>query len=344
MIRRALALVFGNYKLKLSALVAAVVIWLFATQRLTEQADIPVELNIQAPPGHQILHLAQNRARLVIAGPGSLVKKLRTEAGQGYLKLSHRLSEEEAEDGWTRLELAADWLTIPEDELVQLEIRRIQPGRVRLLTSRITDRLLPVRVQLTGEPRTGYEIGSVTAVPSEVRVRGPRWVLDEIEGLRTRPFNIAGIDSALSFRAQLESEEQVTVDDQSVRVPLSLSTETVRVHMDLTRQAKERTFQNVPVARWTPFDFPYVVEVEEKPQVTVTVSGLPQEVDRIEQGSVGAYVDLRSLAGEQIPVGKSSPYREKVRVKLPDDVSVGSVQAEPESLTVVLKNPGPGAQ
>lgn len=166
-------------------------------------------------------------------------------------------------------------------------------------------------------------------------------MLDNLEGVRTRPFGIGDIDASFSGRVQLVTEEELEVDEETVQVPLSLSMEAVRVYVDVKRQAGENTFEGIPVGIWTTPDFPYSVEVEEDTAVKVTVSGLPREIGRIEKASIRAYVDLTSLAEEEIPVGKSHLYKEAVRIKLPDDVSVSSARASPESLTVTLRNPGP---
>ena len=341
MLRNIACLVFGNFKLKLGALAVAVMIWLFAAQRLTEQVDLTLDLTIDEPPSYQIISPPQERVRLRIAGPGSLVRRLRSEATQGYLKLSHALKPEDTEDGWMTMQPSANWLNIPEDELVQLDIRGVQPRRVRFLVSEIVDRLMPVKVQFSGEPRSGYEIGEARVVPSDVKVRGPQWMLDKLQAVRTRPFGIGGIDASFSGRVQLVAEEEVEVSGQAVKVPLSLSTEAVRVYVDVKRQSVEKTFENVPVGVWTTLNFPYAVQVEEGANVAITVSGLPREVSGIERESIQAYVDLTSLATEEIPVGKSHLYKEKVRIKLPEGVSVSSARADPESLTVTLRNQGP---
>ena len=344
MFRRIVSLVFGNFKLKISALGVAMMIWLFAAQRLTEQADLTVDLVIDAPAAYEIISPPQERIRLRVTGPGSLVRRLRAESTQGYLKLSHTLTQDEVEDGWMSMQPSADWLNIPEDELVQLDVRGVQPRRVRFLVSKIVDRLMPVKVELSGEPRAGYEIADVRMAPSDVKVRGPRWMLDKLQAVRTKPFGIGGIDASFSGRVQIVSEEEVELNDQKVQVPLSLSIEAVRVYVDVRKQAQERTFEKIPVGVWTTVDFPYVVQLEESATATVTVSGLPREVSRIEKESLRAYVDLTSLAAEEIPVGKSHLYKEKVRVKLPEGVEAGDVKTDPESLTVTLKNPGGSSQ
>jgi len=338
------SLILGNLKLKMAALAVAVMVWLFAAQRLTEQADLTVDLVISVPSSYQILSPPQARVRLRVSGPGSLVRRLRSEATQGYLNLSHNLTMEEVEDGWMTMRPSADWLTIPEDEYVQLDIRSIQPRQVRFLASKNVDRLMPVKVQLAGEPRAGFEIGDLRAVPSDVKVRGPQWMLDKLQAVRTKPFGISGIDDSFSGRVQLVTEEEVEVSNRNVQVPLSLSMEAVRVYVNVKRQSEERTFDNISVGVWTTLNFPYAVQVEEGAAVTVRLAGLPREVSRIERESVRAYVDLTSLASEEIPVGKSHLYKEKVRIKLPDGISVSTTEADPESLTITLKNPGPTSQ
>jgi len=69
------------------------------------------------------------------------------------------------------------------------------------------------------------------------------------------------------------------------------------------------------------------------------VTAAPANLKRLQPESIRAIIDLTTLADEQIEVGASALYEERVRVWLPEDVTYRAVQCEPGHVTLRLKNP-----
>lgn len=106
-------------------------------------------------------------------------------------------------------------------------------------------------------------------------------------------------------------------------------------------EERDRAFEGVPVLLMLPPGFPYTPALaQEESKVTVVVRAAPANLARLNTGAVKAYVDLADLAREKIEPGASAPYKEKVQVALPSDVMYTAAQAQPDRVTILLKNPG----
>jgi len=341
MLKKLSRAVFGNLKLKLLALVISLAVWFYAARQVTEELDLFVPVHIQTTPGYQILKQSSEFVRLRIAGPQSLAGRLRTESAQGYLKMSPALNQEQLRKGRARLRAEPAWLNIPESELIQLRVTYQSPSEITVYVSPITERTLPVREQLMGEPRTGFEIVGTSVVPSRVKVRGPELALERLEYIQTQPLVIWNIDS--DFRRDdvaLLTEDTVELDNgEEAPVQLQLSSKTVSVKVAVSAQEQERPFEDVPVEFLMPLAFPFEVEIPpEERSISVIVRGLPHNLERLRPESFRAYIDLRDLANEKIPVGGSHPYKENVTLHLMGDVPVSSARAVPDRVTIKLKH------
>ncbi len=94
-----------------------------------------------------------------------------------------------------------------EVELVPVDIdgRRVDSVELNPSTVRIaidvstveTSRTVPIRPLLTGAPAPGFEVGTVTAEPSVVTLRGAPEVLAAIAEVLTEPISLSGTDETL---------------------------------------------------------------------------------------------------------------------------------------------------
>jgi len=327
--------VFGNLRLKLIALGISVIVWFFASSRLGEQIELSVPLNFEVPPGYQLLAQTRDRIRVRISGPQSLIAGITEE-----LAMSKKLSEQDLENGRVTVDVSEDWLDIPESVMVQLKVTVLYPLKVTAYASPVSERTLPVRVQLQGKPRQGFEIVDRRIMPTQVRVQGPECVIKELEYVEADEFWVSDIESDLETEIALVAERSYELPDgMKVMVPLKLSPSKVTLRVTVSPQEKERRFPDVPVVFLMPPDFPYEVGIrKEEGKVTVVVRGLPQNLERLEADSLVAYVDLRGLEEEDVGSG-GSPYRETVKVIQPLDIPLSGIRTEPETVRFTLKNP-----
>lgn len=111
----------------------------------------------------------------------------------------------------------------------------VSPSQIALRLEALVQRRLPVRVKVSGEPATGFQVLASRAEPDSVEVIGPRQQLDRLGTVPTEPVAVDGLEGAV---------EAVV----AVRSPLPL----VRIIQPLTvRAVVEVGVQKIVIRRGT---------------------------------------------------------------------------------------------
>ena len=339
MLQRIRRTILKDAPLKLIALAIAVGIWLYGNSRLKEEVVIAVPLSISVPSDYMVVYQDRTRVQFRLRGPQYLTRRREVEAAQNYLKMTTALKPEDLDKEVVMLRVQPEWLNIPERELVQIKVFDVEPELVTVYVSKVVTRSLPVEVRISGTPRHGYEVRGSSAVPPEVDVTGPAIVLDDMEAIATQLVSVW--DRRESRREEiLLVLSSVFQPEGEVKVTVALEAKPARVaaYVEVGGKREEQRLEGVIINMLLPPQFPYVAEMEE-PTVAVIVSGLPQDLTRVTPDLLTAYVDLRALQDEQIDPGGSGPYKEKVRLALPEGIPLDLERVEPDEVTVVLKNP-----
>lgn len=86
--------------------------------------------------------------------------------------------------------------TLVRDMAVQTGVKgvTVSPGRVSVTVpvTALPARALPVRINLTGTPAQGYEMGEILVQPAQVQVTGPQQVIENIAEVRSLEVDITG--------------------------------------------------------------------------------------------------------------------------------------------------------
>jgi hypothetical protein len=341
MFNRILTAITNYPQLKAVALAIAVAVWFYANTRLQEEATLRVPITLQVPQGHRLVYQSHRSIQLRLRGPQYLIQRRQEEADQNSLRMSVHLTEERIGNGVTELEVDPTWLNIPGSEMVQISVVDIRPRKIRVRASRDISRTLPVKVQLSGSPRRGYQMREAESIPAEVTVSGPAFVLERMEAVQTE--EVALWDARIDFRriVPLQLERMARVDENT-EVPLTMEAEPseVAVHVEIGGQRVERTLKGVPVLVLGPPSFPYDVEIPaEESTVQITLSGLPQELEEVTGADLLAFVDLSKMTVGEIQPGERALSKEYVLVRVEADADVAIKSIQPELVTTVLKNP-----
>jgi YbbR domain-containing protein len=342
MLRDLAGLIFRNAPLKLAALAIAVVVWAYANSRVQDHAPIRAILDIRVPPEYRVVYQSEREIQVTLRGRRDIIQQQREAAAQRALSMTADLEPEDIQEKMTELKVKPAWLSLPEREFAQSRVTEIYPVSVKVCVSKVQTRKLPVEVQLSEEPHVGYAVRSRVAAPPEVMVTGPAIMLDQLTTIKTHKVSVW--DAQADLRRVVPLVEQETLKlAEGVEVPVSLKADPpqVGVHIEVTGEKELRRLEGIPVQLLEPPDFPYVAEIDpEERYVSVVVSGLPQDVARVTSGSVTAYVDLRGL--QQVTLrAASEPYKEKVRLLLPEDIPLTAGPPEPAQVTVVVRRRSP---
>ena len=335
---------FADFWLKLSALAISLGIWFYANSRLTDEITCRAVLAVSPPQGYALVYQSAKSVRITISGPRSLVSRLDREFMQVPLRVTANLNEHDLSAGQASLTMEQLWrrADIQERDLVQLKFRGASPGEVRVFASRLVERMLPVRVNVSVQTAPGFLLAaSPTATPPEVLVRGPALAVEAMVKVETDELPLYDVRSDVQRPVSLRPEVAVALPTgEQVAVPLKMEPSGVTVNVSVAgEEQQEQRFANIRLLRMAPPDFPYQIEFgEADDMVTVVVKASPTNLRKLEPAQVRAYVDLSPLASEQIAPGTSAPYRERVHVRLPPGVVYGDARTEPDRVNILLKN------
>ncbi len=208
-----------NLSLKASALLLAIILWLFVSSR--GQTEIALEVPIQyinLPSGIEISKPAAKSANIVIRGHESLLKNVR----QGDVSVSVDVSR--AKEGEGVFMIKNDDVRLPSTGAVI----KIEPSSVKVTFERTVTKKVAVRPVVTGEPERGFYVKSVDVKPADVVIEGAQSEVGKVGYLRTEPVDINGLNE--DFR----QEAELAPSGRNIRT----KTDKVEVNVKIARRGK----------------------------------------------------------------------------------------------------------
>lgn len=301
-----------NWRLKLSALALAVLIWAVVSAEQVTSQWIPVRVDpVVRDPEFVVTSPAEPAMVSVqVTGPGRELWEL--AINRPALVLSVRDVGERRTFG-----LDPSMVRIPQGLAVR--VSDVRPAVVTLGLERLTSRMVPVRARIAGRSTQRYVVGEdLVILPAEVRVTGPAERIAALEALTTRGFDIVPDDSTFSHEVVL---------DTAALDGLSFARTRVRVSGSVDRRV-ERTVGPIRVSA------PDGLQAQPA-EVTVRLTGPERALRRVFPAALRAVVARDSLPPALPPAGADA----RVRVEgMPAAVSATTV---PERVRVLPRGPAP---
>jgi len=200
----------------------------------------------------------------------------------------------------------------------KVEVSRVTPSQVTFHLDALAKRMLPVRLERTGEVRAGLRLKELSLIPEKVELSGPKSRLDNLQGILTAPLDLGRL---------LAGTQQVDLDLIQPAGMVQLKTTEIRVRTVIEPIVVERRLRKVKL-EVRGGDGDYRVEPD---SVTLVLRGPEVEVEAVELSPGAAFVDADGLEGR-------GPHRVKPGVALPAGIEL--VRTEPAE---VLVEPSEGA-
>ena len=209
---------------------------------------------------------------------------------------------------------------------VDIDGRRVEsvdlnPSTVRVqidVTTVETSRTVPIRPLLTGAPAAGFEVGTVTADPSVVTLRGAPEVLAAIAEVLTEPISLSGTNATLRATATLVMPAGARLADPAASQPT--------ITVEIRETIATRTLILGLVCTGVPSGSACLPKV---PQVAVTVRGTVSDLDALEPAKLTPTLDVTGLG----------PGDHLVTPTLTLPAGVTEVTISPISVTVTIVPP-----
>ena len=182
-----------NIWLKLASLVIAIILWFFVilSGRSERTLDIPVNF-VNLPDKLEIIDFPQT-VSIIIEGQERMFKDLKKSNVHAVIDLS------DAKTGKSFFTITRDNIELPN----MLTIKNIDPETVSLKIEDQSSKTVNVIPDIVGTPEKGFAIVEVISTPDSFIIEGPKSLVRKIRRVKTEPIDINGINSDLTFKANL---------------------------------------------------------------------------------------------------------------------------------------------
>jgi YbbR domain-containing protein len=298
-LRGRLRRLFGNLGFKVLALLLAVLVWFFIAsgRESYREVEAPVELE-GVPDGITLNGLEPEKVSFRVAGKGRELFGLRATDFKVVVNLSGK------DAGVYPIGLTTADVIYAGDADVTVEEILSERTVIVELERRVT-KSVPIKVDFSGSPRTGFYLGVPEVRPAKATLYGSVTVLDKVRAVSVT-VDAAGRDAPFGAEVPVRAPAGITLvgaDEAAVTVPVGpgerRSFGGVRV---TTRGAERGAYELRPV------------------EVSVTL-----------EGEAGRLAALETLSAEIYPRG---PGKYPVKIDVPDHVTL--VAVSPPEVEAVL--------
>lgn len=203
----------------------------------------------------------------------------------------------------------------------RVESVELDPSTVRVqidVSTLETSRTVPIRPLVTGAPAAGFEVGTVTAEPSVVTLRGSPEVLAAIGEILTEPISLAGTNATLRATGTLVLPDGARLADPAASEPT--------IVVQIRETVGTRTLVLGTVCSGAPSGSACLPRIG---QVAATVGGTVSDLDALDPADLTAVLNVTGLGpGDHLV---------QPTVALPDGVTL--LTLSPISVTVTIVPP-----
>ena len=213
--------ILKDWWLKLVALVAAVVLWLFARleREYTRELKLGLDMSL-LPTEYVVVEQNVDSVSVEIRGKGRYLVQL------GKFEPRIVLPLVSMREGRERLRIGPENVNLPE----QIEVRSLDPYQIELVIERRAKRKVTVIVRSDGIPAEGFAISDID-YDKTVDLYGTKEVVSTFSHLFSEPLNVDGVSESFSTKLviQVPDTAGLATEPSSILVKVRVEPETTVV-------------------------------------------------------------------------------------------------------------------
>ncbi|WP_294154964.1 CdaR family protein [uncultured Clostridium sp.] len=191
----------------------------------------------------------------------------------------------------------------------------------KLSVSVLNGKSVAINLKITGAPKEGLELMGCELSSNYINIAGKSNVLEKIQAIDTENIDISKLDDTSELDVKL-------VIPEGVRVTSGQEYVKVKVILKVKENIDENSSKNLSIpVKYNNLKEDFVLESSTE-KVSITISGTQSELDKINEDSLSAVVDLSSLTDEGTHF-----YNPEVSFKSPTSVTITNI----EKVEVVVK-------
>ncbi len=210
-----------DWWLKLIALVAAVVLWLFARleQEYTRELRLGLDMSL-LPTEYMVVEQNVDSVSVEIRGKGRYLVRL------GRFEPKIVLPLVSMREGRERLRIGPENVNLPE----QIQVRSLDPYQIELVIERRAKRKVAVIVRSDGIPAEGFAISDID-YDKTVDLYGAKEVVSTFSYLFSEPLDVDGVSESFSTKLAIQVPDTagLATEPSSILVKVRVEPETTVV-------------------------------------------------------------------------------------------------------------------
>jgi YbbR domain-containing protein len=274
------------------ALVLAIMVWMAATIQANPFTEgylaerVPVEV-VNRGEGLVVVGGVGQEVRIRVRAPESVWEDLTADDFRAYVDLQglgvglHEVA--------VRVE--------PAGNLVR--ILQVSPSALAIRLDNVAQKSVPVTIDVLGNPPLGYSVRPVQVAPTQISVRGPQSLVDQVQQANGEVF-LSGQKETFDRSVTIVPKDEVG----NTLEGLELDQRTARVTVPIEQEVGYRELSVKPTVEGSPAPGYWVSSISATPS-TVTVSGDPEAVNQI-PGYVETFPvnveDARADISQRVPL------------------------------------------
>lgn len=176
-------LLLENLALKVSAVLIAVLLWLFVTWKGQSEMTIDVPLEFKdVPAGIGIVSVSARSANVTVKGQDRIMKSLRPSDIRVLVDMG------KAKKGEGIFHINKDDVKLP----YAMTVTSIDPSTIRVKLDETVTKVVPVKPSITGVPEAGFHIKVIDVEPKNIAIQGLRSEVRKINEIGTDAMDISG--------------------------------------------------------------------------------------------------------------------------------------------------------
>jgi len=214
-----------DWWLKLVALVAAVVLWLFARleREYTRELKLGLDMSL-LPTEYVVVEQNVDSVSVEIRGKGRYLVQL------GKFEPRIVLPLVSMKEGNERLRIGPENVNLPE----QIQVRSLDPYQIELVIERRAKRKVAVIVRSDGIPAEGFAISNID-YDKTVDLYGTKEVVSTFSHLFSEPLNVDGVSESFSTKLAIQVPDTagLATEPSSILVKVRVEPETTVVLLNV---------------------------------------------------------------------------------------------------------------
>lgn len=299
-----------NWPKKVLCFVMALFIYFFHQMSILDTKTFTVPLSITAN-GSMISAMENNKyIKVSIRGQKEELASLTAKDITAYLDITN-----ETKEGEYKFPVLIE-LSSRMEFMEPLEIK-VKPEKIPLKIEKRSTRFIPLEPVFSGEPAYGFEKTNYTVVPANIKVEGPRKMIESLSSISTDAVDIEGVQQNITRMVLPVNENSLITLDTNT--PVSVSVEIIKAM--LTKDFTDLTVNYANLAD--------TLEIENKPLLgSVTVEGSVIDLESLTSAEIVVQVNCGNITAP-------GTYNLPIIVILPSELKL--LKMSDENVSIIVK-------